>query len=155
MKRIDIEEAKKYVSLDDNFLNHTIEHAVFFTLTPMDDGWEKVTYYTARKKNIYSGVNKDYDSWVYVFSNPSLPGLYKVGYTKNNPEDRAKQLSRATGVALPYVVEWIFPCFNGENLEYEVHKYLDKYRVNNQREFFSVEIDEIKKAVNFLGKNYI
>ena len=31
---------------------------------------------------------------------------YKIGYTKNTPEERARQISNATGVALPYKVEW-------------------------------------------------
>ena len=38
------------------------------------------------------------DQWVYVLSNPSSPGLLKIGYTKKQPEERAKQISSATGV---------------------------------------------------------
>lgn len=155
MKRIDEKEAQQYISLDEDFLNNTIEHASFFTLTPIGDGWEKITYYTSRRKNIYSNKDREFDSWVYILSNPSLPGLFKVGYTKNTPDERAKQLSNSTGVALPYKVEWAFHCFNGESLESEVHNYLEKFRINNQREFFRVELDEIKKAINFLGERYI
>ena len=58
-------------------------------------------------------------------------------------------------MALPYKVEWAFKCFNGEQLEGEVHSYLNEYRVNNNREFFEIELTEAKKAVMKLGENYI
>jgi hypothetical protein len=108
---------------------------VYFTITPSakGDGWEDVTYYTARKKNIYSNKGEG-NQWVYVLSNPTTPGLLKIGYTTQTPDERAKQISNATGVALPYKVEWAFKCFDGEQLEGEVHRKLREYRVNNQRE---------------------
>ena len=53
MRRITIEEAKQYIPCEEDYTSKGIETAAFFTLTPSDDGWEKVTYYTARKLNIY------------------------------------------------------------------------------------------------------
>ena len=121
----------------------------------MGDGWEDVKYYTSRKHNIYSNREGDYDSWVYVLSNPTLPNILKIGYTSTPPEKRAKQISSATGVVLPYKVEYAFHCWNGEKLEGEVHKYLDSYRVNNQREFFQVGFDQVKSIIEEIGERYI
>ena len=104
---------------------------------------------------MYVNREGDFDSWVYVLSNPTLPAMLKIGYTKNQPEERARQISNATGVALPYKVEWAFHCFNGEQLEGEVHKYLESYRVNNHREFFQIPLDKARKAVETLGQRYI
>jgi len=56
---------------------------------------------------------------------------------------------------LPYKVEWAFHCFNGEQLEQEVHKALDFYRVNSHREFFQISLDEAKRVVENLGSRYI
>ena len=75
--------------------------------------------------------------------------------TKNEPEVRAKQISASTGVALPYKVEWAFQCFNGEQLEHEVHRELESYRVNQHREFFDIPLNEAKEAIVKIGKNYI
>ena len=160
LKNITPQEAKQYISLDEDYTNSGLEAAAFFTLTPStnekypaSEGWEDVTYYTPRNKNMFVERGEG-DQWVYILSNPTTPNLLKIGYTKLDPDIRAKQISNATGVALPYKVEWAFKCFNGEQLEGEVHNYLREYRVNNNREFFEVELSEAKKAVMKLGENY-
>jgi len=151
IKRISIDEAQKYFSIDEDKTDAPI---AFYTRVPEDDEWDKLTYYTSRRKDIYA--NRDNaDQWVYILSNPTLPGLLKIGYTKNEPEVRAKQISASTGVALPYKVEWAFQCFNGEQLEQEVHRELEHYRVNQQREFFDIPINEAKKTIKLIGKNYV
>ena len=143
MDRITKNEAKQYISCDEDFTSHGIVNAKYFTLTPssLGDGWEDVTYYTA--------------SWVYIMSNPTMPGYYKIGYTKNNPEERAKQISNATGVIVPMEVEWAFNCYNGFALEQECHHKLEMYRVSNNREFFQMPLDEAKQTIEELGKRYI
>ena len=155
MKRISLQEAKQYIPLKEDYTTSGLESATFFTLSKEDkEGWQDVTYYTPRKKNMFVERGEG-DQWVYILSNPSTPGLLKIGYTKLDPDTRAKQISNATGVALPYKVEWAFKCFNGEQLEGEVHHYLKAYRVNNNREFFEIELNEAKKAVMEIGENYI
>lgn len=155
MERITVEQAQEFIPLKENYGNTEVEYASYFTLTPseMGDGWETVTYYTTKKRGIYNKKGEG-DQWVYVLENETTPGLYKVGYTKLTPDERAKQVSSATGVPLPYTVAWAFRCFNGELLESEVHHALKKYRVNNQREFFQLDLNEIKKTIELIGKNF-
>ena len=155
LEQLTLEEAKQYVSCQDDFSSDGIENASFFTLTPEEDGWEIVTYYTPRKINIYSNRNKEYDSWVYVLSNPTLPNMLKIGYTRSHPEERAQQISSSTGVALPYKVEFAFHCFNGFDLEQQVHRKLKSYRVNNNREFFQISLEEAKKTIEKFGERYL
>ena len=157
MKRISVEESKQFIACNDDLVSHGIENAVCFTLSPSDrgNGWEDVTYYTARSTTMYANRDGDYDSWVYIMSNPTMPGYYKIGYTKNTPEERAKQISNATGVIVPMVVEWAFHCYNGFALEQEVHNKLDAYRVSNQREFFQISLDEARQTVEEIGSRYI
>ena len=155
MERITVEEAQKYIPCKEDYISKGIEKAEYFTFTHLDDGWEKVTYYTARKLSMYINREGGYDSWVYVLSNVSQPGLLKIGYTKNTPDERAKQISNATGVALPYKVEWAFHCYDGFGLEQEVHHKLDSYRVNGNREFFEISLEEAKKTVEELGERYL
>lgn len=155
MKRITVKEASQYIPCEEDYTSKGIENAAFFTLTPSDDGWEKVTYYTARKLNMYANRGGDYDSWVYILSNALQPGLLKIGYTKNTPDERAKQISNATGVPIPYKVEWAFHCYDGFSLEQEVHHKLGEYRVNNNREFFQISLEEAKASVKELGERYL
>ena len=155
MERITVEEASELIPLKENYSDKSLDAAAYYTLSPssMGDGWENVTYYTARKKGIYNKQGKG-DQWVYVLENDSQPGLLKIGYTKLTPDERAKQISNATGVPLPYKVAWAYRCFNGELLEGEVHHALRKYRVNNQREFFQIGLDDAKETIKSIGNNF-
>ena len=153
MERLTIEQSKEYIPVKENYSDTSIEAAEYFTLTPAKDGWENVTYYTAKKRGIYNKKGEG-DQWVYVLRNSSMPGLYKVGYTKLTPDERAKQLSNATGVPVPYEVAWAYRCYNGELLEGEVHHALKKYRVNNAREFFQIDLESVKETVNKIGNQF-
>ena len=153
--RITIEDAKHFIPLKENYGNTDVEHAKYFTITPSEkgDGWENVTYYTDKKYGLYADKGEG-DQWVYVLSNPTMPSLVKIGYTKNHPEERAKQISAATGVALPYKVEWAYRCFNGEKVEREVHHKLKSKRANNSKEFFWVDLEEAKEVINLIGNKF-
>ena len=155
LQRISSEDAETYISKEDDLLGYPIE---YYTLTPLpvgEDGrqWDEVKYYTARKK-AFQGPGREGRYWIYVLSNPTMPGLLKIGYTKNTPEERAYQISNATGVASPFKVEYSFKCHEAQFLEEEIHQYLDSYRVANNREFFRIELHEAVEAITKLGKKY-
>ena len=151
LKKLTPEEANNYIPLTEDFTN---QEPHYFTIIPGPDGWSNVTYYTNRRIDQYKNKG-DGDSWVYVLSNASMPGALKIGYTRNHPIDRAKQLSSSTGVASPFVVEHAFQCFSAEGLECELHKFFEEYRVSNNREFFRVSLEEAKKAIENLGQRYL
>ena len=155
MERITDKVAKGFIPLRENYGNTDLEYAKYFTLSPSakGEGWEDITYYTDKKYGLYAdkGVG---DQWVYILSNPTQPGLLKIGYTKKLPEERAKQISSATGVALPYKVEWAYQCFNGEMVEREVHHKLKAQRVNSSKEFFQISLEEAKETINLIGSKF-
>ena len=157
MERITAEEAKQFVPLK-NDMKSDLSDASYFTLTPSERGenWEDVTYYLPRRKRMYEGRKGDGDSWVYVLSNESQPGMYKIGYTSHEDVDkRVKQLSRSTSVATPFLLEWAFRCFNAERLEGEVHKKLQGHRISKDREFFAISLNEAKETIEDLGQKYV
>lgn len=73
--------------------------------------------------------------------------VYKVGWTSGSAEDRAKQLSGATGVPLAFVVVESWKHDDAEGLETDVHAILAPYRLNNQREFFRVNFHTLKRLI--------
>ncbi len=73
--------------------------------------------------------------------------VYKVGWTAGTAVERAKQLSSATGVPLAFLVVESWEHDDPEALETEVHAQLSPYRVNNQREFFRLNFDEIRRII--------
>jgi len=156
MKRITEHESKTFIPLKENYGNTGIENAAFFTITPSERGkeWEDVTYYTEKKYGLYADQGEG-DQWVYVLSNPSLPKEYlKIGYTKLSPEERAIQISSATGVPTPYKVEWAYKCFNGEIVERMTHQKLKAFRVNNKKEFFHISLEEAKDNIILIGNKF-
>jgi hypothetical protein len=157
IKRISIDEAQQFIKVSDDY---TGAEASYFTLTPSinpqhpaSDGWESVTYYTNRSRTLQYKPNSD-KQYVYILTNETMPGLCKIGFTKNLPDKRAKQINAATGVAMDFTVEYAYPCYNGHDLEQEVHGYLDSFRVNKNREFFQVTVDEAKAVIQRLGERY-
>ena len=45
------------------------------------------------------------EGYVYVLSNPVMPGLVKIGRSTRHPSDRVRELNSASGVALPFKLE--------------------------------------------------
>ena len=159
MKKITLEQAKKYVPLDDDMVNRELHRASYYTMSPYPDskmakdGWEKVTYYLPKRNDTY--INRgNGNQWIYILSNPTIPDTLKIGYTNLSPELRAKQISSSTGVVVPFKVEWAFRCFDGNLMENEVHTALKEYRISNQREFFQVDLEEAKNVIKLIGEKY-
>jgi hypothetical protein len=78
--------------------------------------------------------------YVYVLSNPSMPGLVKIGRSIHGGRKRAKELDQ-TGIPTPFKLEFeIFDHYHHQLLESYVHQRFSNERVNNLREFFRIPI---------------
>jgi hypothetical protein len=79
---------------------------------------------------------------VYILSNPAMPGLVKIGFTRRTTRLRVSELSGATGVPMPFKIEW------SERVRYP------EYRINRNREFFRVSPASAKKQVKRAAKGF-
>jgi len=84
--------------------------------------------------------------WVYVFRNPGVPGLVKIGHTTNDPEQRAKELDH-TGVPHPFLVDYQALIEEPRNVEQQVHQALSTMRVRKEREWFRCTTEEAIVAI--------
>tara|TARA_Y100000996_G_C22302651_1_gene552799 strand:- start:14 stop:637 length:624 start_codon:yes stop_codon:yes gene_type:complete len=82
---------------------------------------------------------------VYILSNPSMPGLVKIGKT-TNLSDRMSQLYK-TGVPEKFKCVYAKKVDNYSEVEKYLHKGLLDKRVNPNREFFKISENQ---AVNLL-----
>ncbi len=82
---------------------------------------------------------------VYILSNPSLPGLVKIGQT-DNLQRRLSQLFN-TSVPTPFKCVYAKKVLNYKEVERKLHKGLNKDRINKNREFFRIPEEEV---INFL-----
>jgi hypothetical protein len=87
---------------------------------------------------------------LYVMRSPFHPrGVYKIGLTRRDTEQRAKELS-GTGSPEQFLVIHEWPVGDCAQVERTVHTQLARYRVNPDREFFSVEFSVIRDTIESL-----
>lgn len=86
---------------------------------------------------------------VYLLTNPSMPGLVKIGWTSDT-EDRAKQLF-TTGVPTPFEVAHSFGHPDAYWAEQVLHKAFADYRVADGREFFRVDPTTVVAVLDAFG----
>ena len=96
-----------------------------------------------REKRISETLN-----YIYVLSNKSYPGVFKIGWTSNLPEERAEQLSADTGVIYPFKVEFYKQFKNAEKIEKKIHRKFKLLRLRNNKEFFKINIKVVKNYIN-------
>lgn len=82
------------------------------------------------------------EGYVYVLSNPAMPGLVKIGRTTRHPADRVREMNSASGVALRFKLEMSIRTKYPNWTERLLHRALDRYRLNQNREFFQLSADE-------------
>ena len=87
---------------------------------------------------------------VYILTNEAMPGLIKIGYTDNTIEKRMKELSRHSGVPLPFTCYYAVETDN-KNLEKMIHEMFDDVRLSSSREFFTIAPEKAKIALEISG----
>ena len=102
----------------------------------------------AKKKGEEKMINVGY---VYVLSNKAYPNVYKIGSTYGLPEERAEELT-GTGHLTPFIVVAHIKIKNAEYNEKLIHRFLKKDRVKKGREFFRINLKEIKDILKKVDK---
>jgi hypothetical protein len=74
--------------------------------------------------------------FVYLLGNPAMPCHYKIGCTERSPHQRARELSRATGIPQPFHVLVYIEVDDAQSIERKFHRALADFRANSEREFF-------------------
>jgi Mg2+ and Co2+ transporter CorA len=90
---------------------------------------------------------------VYILENEAMPNIVKIGYTQIGAEERAIELSKSTGVPLPFDVAESFLVEKPERVERVervIHLHLEKYRINNKREFFKISKSSAYSEIGFI-----
>ncbi len=90
----------------------------------------------------------DRDQFVYVLSNPSMPGIYKIGRTENL-EARLTSLF-TTGVPTPFVVEFCAKVKDHAAVESALFVAFAPERIHLRREFFRTTPDRVIAILKLL-----
>ena len=92
---------------------------------------------------------------VYVLTNDAMPNMVKIGRTSGDGvERRVAELSRATGIPLPFKVAVARTVHDARVVERALHIAFGPDRVNPAREFFSIAPERAIAIINaFSGQS--
>lgn len=113
---------------------------------------EKLSKLTDEKENVLDRERNTRAGFVYIISNIGSFGedIYKIGMTRRLiPMDRIKELSSAS-VPFPFDVHAIIFSEDAPALESTLHNKFKDFqvnKVNDKKEFFKVDLNEIKNVV--------
>ena len=79
---------------------------------------------------------------IYVLVNPSIEGLVKIGKTTRSPDERAKEMSQATGVPTPFYAAYAIQVADCHSAEEHVYALLEQNGIKRSpnREFFEMPL---------------
>lgn len=88
------------------------------------------------------------EGYLYCFSNPSMPGILKIGMTERLPTDRLLEANASDTWRPPtqYTLEFAKKVTKVKQKERTLHKLLEQYteRPHPRREFFKVSLAEVR-----------
>ena len=110
----------------------------------------KIDELEGRKATVLERKMHNKAGYVYIISNPSLEGMFKVGVTKRlQPQVRIDELSSAS-VPFKFAVHSFIFSQDAFALEHTLHMAFDDKRVNKinkHKEFFYATLEQIKEEV--------
>lgn len=162
--RKEIERAKQKIEKEEAQFSNEINKLMAYMQNAKDD--IERTLYIDKIKELQEkldALQKDKDDvlqreqntragFVYIISNIGSFGeqVFKIGMTRRlEPMDRIAELSSAS-VPFPFDVHAMIFSEDAPHLESVLHQHFDKQRVNQvnpRKEFFKVDLEEIKKVV--------
>jgi hypothetical protein len=85
-------------------------------------------------------AESDFSGHIYILRNPHFSHLLKIGKTTRSPEERATELSSATGVPGDFQVIWKMRTSDCDSAERLIQEELREQRVDG--EFFAVDLSQ-------------
>lgn len=89
--------------------------------------------------NNLNGVETSTEGYVYILTNPAMPGLVKIGKTSRTVEERLRELN-SSGVSMPFEIAHSRKVEHMDSAEQDIHEHFDLCRVSDGRKFFRLAI---------------
>lgn len=128
------------------------KRAEAFTRIPNEEGWDDVLYFASAIVDPYGHVRPI--EHVYILTNRSMPNMIKIGMTTRTVTERAREISKATGVPTPWIPVFDYECYRSDLLEAELHEYFSECRVSNDREMFNIDVITVQNTIRDIGFKY-
>lgn len=96
---------------------------------------------------------QDGPGFIYILTNEAMPGLCKIGLTKDPIKRRLNELSNPSGVPAPFHCFFLAKVDDMKRTESGLHRGLTKFRYNPRREFFTIEPAEAQALLELMGED--
>lgn len=90
--------------------------------------------------------------YIYILSNPGMPGLLKIGFTLRDVETRAQELE-TTGVPYKFTIEYKAIVEDVEDMERYIHAELSQFHVN--KEWFKCDVKTCIRTIEHVASGKI
>jgi hypothetical protein len=87
---------------------------------------------------------------IYILTNDAMPGFIKIGKTSVGIEQRIKDLDN-TSTPLPFQCFYAAKVNKADFIERQIHYIFGEQRVRNNREFFQVDPNRVKAAIELVA----
>ena len=87
---------------------------------------------------------------IYILTNDAMSGFIKIGKTSAGIEQRIKDLDN-TSMPLPFQCFYAAKVYKAEFIEKKIHYIFGEQRVRANREFFSVDPNRVKAAIELVA----
>jgi uncharacterized protein YueI len=101
--------------------------------------------------NLLTEYKKMSDEYIYILTNPYMPGIIKIGKTTTSVEQRVRELSQDTGVPAPFETHYAAKVSDCSYVEKKLHGIFGDRRINPNREFFDVSPERVVEAIDLAG----
>ena len=104
-----------------------------------------VVYRFWKKRNFIDSNDTRGTQWVYAISNPAFgEDIYKIGMsTRPNLKARIRELGNSTSIPTEFEIEAAIKVIDAAKIERRLHREFARYRINDRREFFQMELSQI------------
>lgn len=92
---------------------------------------------------------------VYVFSNPAMPDLVKIGKTNRGSIDKRLKELFTTSVPVPFECEYACEVDDSKKVENALHIAFSPYKINPKREFFKIQAEQAIAILKVISKKDI
>lgn len=96
--------------------------------------------------------------FIYALKSDAMPHMLKIGMTTRSPLDRLEEANRSDTFRppLPYYITLAKKVSDPRGKERALHAVLDNKRVNPDREFFYITVDEVARYFDMMdGKDWV
>jgi hypothetical protein len=135
MENITGKDTSEFYEMSAQQVRDNVKMAKAYDFVEVGKNAWKVRYFKKKYGNKKSPFTTGH---IYILQNTSVPGIFKIGFTERSVADRLNEINSATGVITPWQVRDFWFTQNPYAMEQEIHRRLNEFRVEDNREGFAV-----------------